>query len=204
MKETVEERGINVIWHFTRLSNLDNILKDGLINRRQLISNGTPTVFNDQYRLDDHEDAICCSIEFPNYKMFYQLRQANPDTEWVVIGLKPSILWEKDCAFCTTNAASKMVTSIPIEKRKGEAAFKALFEEIPGKPTRSDLAIPDAYPTNPQAEVLVFGNIETSYFIGVVTQAKEIEILLKALYPDFCFLYSKAFFSPRIDYMHWK
>ena len=136
--------------------------------------------------------------------MFYRLRQENPDVEWVVIGLKPSVLWEKDCAFCVSNAASNEVTSIPIQTRKGAAAFNRLFEEDPGKPTRQVLGISDACPTNPQAEVLVFGNIETSYIIGAVTQKKETEESLKAQYPNYQFVYHKALFSARKDYEHWK
>ncbi len=204
MKEQVEARGIDFVWHFTRLSNLPSILANGLINRRQLTLTGATAEFNDQYRLDGCEDAICCSISHPNYKMFYRLRQENPDVEWVVIALKPSILWEKDCAFCTSNAASSEVTSIPIEKRKGEAAFNKLFDEFPQKPPRATLGISDSCPTNPQAEVLVFGHIETSYIIGAVTQTKETEKSLKAQYPNFEFLYHRALFSARKDYEHWK
>lgn len=204
MKGLVEARGIDFVWHFTRLSNLPSILVNGLINRVQITFSGMQSEFNDHCRIDGQQDSICCSIAHPNYKMFYRLRQENPDVEWVVIGLKPSVLWEKDCAFCVSNAASNEVTSIPIQARKGTAAFNRLFEEAPGKPTREGLGISDACPTNPQAEVLVFGNIETSYIIGAVTQKKETEELLKAQYPNYQFVYHKALFSARKDYEHWK
>lgn len=151
MKELVEAKGINFVWHFTRLSNLPGILANGLINRVQLTFSGMPWEFNDQHRIDGQQDSICCSIAHPNYKMFYRLRQENPETEWVVIGLKPSVLWEKDCAFCVSNAASNEVTAIPIQNRKGPAAFNRLFEEFPGKPTRAELGISNDCPTNPQA-----------------------------------------------------
>lgn len=204
MKELVEARGIDYVWHFTRLTNLPGILENGLINRVQLTFSGIQSEFNDHYRLDGQQDAICCSIAHPNYKMFYRLRQENPDVEWVVLALNPSVLWEKDCAFCVSNAASNEVTSIPIQTRKGGVAFNRMFEDVPGKPTRAGLGISDACPTNPQAEVLVFGTIETNYIIGAVTQKKETEELLKAQYPNYEFLYHKALFSARKDYEHWR
>lgn len=88
MKELVESRGIDFVWHFTRLTNLPSILANGLINRVQLTFSGIQWEFNDHHRIDGHQDSICCSIAHPNYKMFYRLRQENPETEWVVIGLK--------------------------------------------------------------------------------------------------------------------
>lgn len=203
MKDAVKGKEIEHVWHFTRLSNLDGILSNGLINRQSILESGLPSEFNDDYRLDRHEDSICCSLGHPNYKMFYRLRQENPDSEWVVIVLKPSILWKKNCAFCVTNAASNEVTCIPVEQRKGVAAFHQLFNEAFGKPLRSELGISDSCPTDPQAEVLVFGNIETKYIIGVVTQSKKTKEELKAKYPDFDFLYRRALFSARKDYQHW-
>ena len=204
MKALVEKRKIEFVWHFTRLVNLPGILTNGLIGRSKLTSNGIPSEFNDNYRLDGHEDSICCSIAHPNYKMFYRLRLDYPEKEWVVVALRPSVLWEKDCGFCMTNAASNCVTCIPIQLRKGASAFNRLFEEIPGKPSRAVLGISDSCPTDPQAEVLVFGDIETKYIVGAVTQNKATETSLKAQHPKFQFLYHRALFSARKDYQHWK
>lgn len=204
MQELIEAKDVKYVLHFTRLSNLPSILEKGLINRVQLNLSGVQSEFNDNYRLDGQQDSISCSISFPNYKMFYKLRQENPDVEWVVLYLKSSVLWEKDCAFCVSNAASNEVTSIPIQARKGTVAFNRLFENVPGKPTRADIGIPDALPTNPQAEVLVFGNIEINYIIGAITQSKETEELLKAKYPNYKFVYHNEAFLPRMDYEYWR
>ncbi len=108
--------------------------------------------------------------------------------------LEAAVLWEKDCAFCVSNAASNEVTAIPIQNRKGPAAFNRLFEEFAGKPIRAELGISDDCPTNPQAEVLVFGNIESSYIIGAVAQKKETAESLKVQYPNFQFVYHRALF----------
>ena len=203
MKEAVESKGIKYVWHFTRLVNLDGILTRGLISRQKILKTGFQSELNDDYRFDGHEDAVCCSIGHPNYRMFYRLRQENPDTEWVVVALKASVLWVKDCAFCVTNAASNEVTCIPIQHRKGVDAFNRLFDEIPGKPPRAELGISESCPTDPQAEILLFCDIELQYIIGAITQSKQTETMLKQQYPDFEFLYHRALFSARKDYQHW-
>lgn len=204
MKDTIKSKDIKYVWHFTRLDNLDSILTNGLVSRASISNNGIKSIFNDDCRLDEQEDSICCSIAHPNYKMFYRLRCENPKTEWVVLLLKTKILWKKDCAFCVTNAAANIVTRIPINERKSIDAFNNLFAEAEGKPERKELGISNACPTNPQAEVLVFDDIETKYINGVITQNKAKETELIAKYPDFDFLYHRAPFNPRKDYEHWK
>lgn len=204
MQATIKARSIEHVWHFTRLSNLDSILQNGLINREELELQASPPDFNDHYRYDLQKDAVCCSIGHPNYKLFYRLRINNPEEEWVVIGCEPSILWEKDCAFCVENAASNNVTCIPIQNRKGLHAFNEMFEEIDGVPSREDLALPNDCPTNPQAEILVFETIEPEQIVGAICPSKAIENELKIRYPNFEFLYHRAHYSARKDYGHWK
>ncbi|MEW8185890.1 MAG: DarT ssDNA thymidine ADP-ribosyltransferase family protein [Candidatus Thiodiazotropha endolucinida] len=197
---------IKYVYHFTRLQNLDSILLEGLMSRQDLDSCewDTPPAINDPYRFDNCLDAICCSIGHPNYKMFYRLRQQYKGEEWVVLGLKARILWEKDCAFCVENAASNNVTSIPIEERRSLDAFNQLFEEYDGKPSREDLGIPNKCPTHPQAEILVFENIEPEYIIGAVFESRQRVDEYRTQYDDFQFMYHKAPFKPRGDYEHWR
>lgn len=204
MKDAVKKRGIKFIWHFTRLENLDSILKNGLISRAALDAQSIKALYNDHYRLDGAKDAVCMSIGHPNYKMFYSLRQQNPQQEWVVVACKSSILWQKECAFCYENAASSSVKSIPMASRKGVAAFETLFAPAVGKPSRTDLKLPEDCPTNPQAEILVFGTIEPHYILGAICQTSSRRDELKVRYPKFDFLYHKAFFSARLDFAHWK
>lgn len=204
MEQAVSRRGINHIWHFTRLDNLHSILSDGIVPRLQLERRNSPPLFNDLYRLDGQRGASCFSIGHPNYKMFYRLRCENPGSKWVVIGCRASVLWEKDCAFCHENAASNAVTCIPVENRKGPAAFQRLFAEIEGKPSRESLALPDNCPTHPQAEVLVFNVVEPSYIVGAICQDHPTAQDLTARYPDFQMIYHRAHFSARKDYEHWR
>lgn len=143
-----------------------------------------------------------CSIGWPNYKLFYRFRRNDPNVKWIII-IHPSVLWEKDCAFCVSNAASNEVTCIPIAERKGLAAFEKLFEDIDGKPTRTELRIPDCCPTDPQAEILIFEIIEQQYIIGAFTEDKKTEIKLKKKYPDLDCLSKPKSFSYRPDYKYW-
>jgi len=203
MKQTVKNRGIKLIWHFTKIENLDSILQEGIIPRATLDARGGDIEFNDSFRYDEQRDANCLSIGYPNYKMFYRLQQEDKAQDWVICAVKPNILWLKECAFCNENAASNNVTAIPIERRKGKDSFEKLFEPVEGKPDRTALKLPDDYPTNPQAEVLVFGVIEPRYIIGAAVPNKDIENELKAKHSDFEFRCLRSLFRPRLDYAHW-
>lgn len=204
MENAVKSRNIKYVWHFTKMENLNSILTNGLIPRALLEAHGAAVAYNDQYRFDNQKNANCLSIGHPNYKMFYSLRCQDPNQRWVVLAFKPEILWEKDCAFCHENAASNNVAGIPVQYRKGVHAFQRMFAPVAGIPDREVLKLPDDCPTNPQAEILVFGIIEPQYIIGAITSDKQSEQVLKTTYPDFDFLYHKALYFPRFDYEHWK
>lgn len=203
LRQAVEKRKIKNVWHFTRLSNLESILLEGLLPRSKLNERDKPPDFNDPYRHDKQINAICCSISFPNYKMLYSLRSNNPNIEWVILSIQPSVLWEKDCAFCIENAASSLVTCIPLSQRKDTEAFNKLFENAEGKPNRDSINLPDSYPTNPQAEVLIFGHVEPEYINGAVCLTKSLESRLKQNYPDVNFRHYPKLFKPRRDFEHW-
>jgi hypothetical protein len=204
IKNAVKIRKIDYIFHFTRLENLDKILSNGIIPRATLEVNEVVVAYNDDYRYDGCRDASCFSIGFPNYKMFYRLRMDNPEKEWIVIACASNVLWAKDCAFCYENAASGNVTLIPLQNRKGVQAFEKLFTPAHRKPSRDKLGLPDNYPTNPQAEVLIFDIIEPEYIGGIVCRREITEKELKRKHPDFEFVNNTAFFDPRIDYEHWR
>lgn len=136
MRNAVKNRGIKYLVHFTRAENLVSIFNNGLVPVNTLDEREMDYYYNDQHRLDNCCDANCLSIQFPNYKMFYKYRYENSGTDWVVLGIKNTVLWEKDCAFCVENAASSNVTSIPLQRRKGVNAFNKLYNDYPGKPSR--------------------------------------------------------------------
>ena len=211
MKEFVTSRGVEHVVHFTRAANLPTILEHGLRGRKSLEAAGIDAVVNDQYRFDYLPDAICCSISFPNYRMFYRLRQENPDTDWAVLRIKPQVLWEKPCVFCIENAATQSVAQTPVEQRMGLAALQALFCDIDGAVSRADLRIPDCYPTHPQAEVLIFGEIEPDLIEDVLVDQKQrirnhdkVAEIVRNCTGDKKFYYYKQYFDARMDYAYWR
>ncbi|WP_374242240.1 DarT ssDNA thymidine ADP-ribosyltransferase family protein [Zoogloea sp.] len=201
IEEYVAVRGITLLTHFTQVSNLDSILRRGLLPRDMLIGDDNVR-FNDQYRLDGTR-AVCLSVEHPNYKMFYRLRQETPDVEWVVLAVSRKVLWSLPCAFCATNAASATVTAIPLEQRQTLAALKNLFADW-GVLTRAVLGIQDSYPTNPQAEVLMLEGVPREYILGVIVSTIALKNELLERYPSVAVKYIPRFFSYRHDYIHWR
>jgi len=204
IEEFVDERGIRSLFHFTRLANLDSILQSGLLPRDVCARSGKHCVVNDHYR-HDGTSAICASISFPNYKMFYPLRidADNADAEWVVLKLKRSLLWRTRCGFCVTNAADATVSAISLANRQGLPALRRLFDDY-GTKARSSLGIPDHYTTNPQAEVLLLDgstpeDIKTVYFQRSATMT-----MFREKYKDLPCHLDGGYFSGRSDYKHWK
>ncbi len=167
MKRILKQRQIDRLYHFTQAENLSNIFNYGLLPRNILVNKKIHSCFNDEYRYDRCPNAVCMSIEFPNYKMFYSLRQNNPDIDWAVLQLDAQILCDYQCAFCWTNAGDATMYNIPLGERTGTEAFSGLFEDRPSYPQREELNLRDWYPTNPQAEVLVFGTIPARYITNV-------------------------------------
>lgn len=200
------ERQINNLIHFTHTRNLESIMMRGLLSRKEVdkLRKNEILKINDEQRIDKHPEAICLSISFPNYKMFYAFHQKDYEN-WVVISLKPDILWKYDCAFCHTNAASNECRFIDIFERKKVQAFRRLFEDFDNI-KRQDLQIPDYYTTDPQAEVLVFDKIHTEDFLKVHFHSWTQMNKYKEAYPIFENLFdiNKNYFRPRQDYQHWQ
>lgn len=211
IKNFVEKRGISSLVHFTSVDNVPGILAYGLLGRQTIASRGLNSVFNDQYRYDGVADAVCASVSFPNYKMFYSLQSNNREKDWAVLRLNPSILWEIPCAFSITNAASSKVTKISLEERKGFKSFAAMFEDIPPNIKRKDLDIPDDFCTDPQAEVLVLEPVTPNYILDINVTAKakihDMEAMIKLFKPyseSFKFQHDESLFTYRKDYVHWR
>lgn len=140
MRQILASKNIKNLFHFTRTENLESILKYGLLPRQFLIENDFDSTFNDEYRYDNCKNAVCTSLEFPNYKMFYQLRRENPDTDWIVLLLDAEIICDFDCAFCSENAGSASMFQTNIMDRKGKDSFLKLFDEPANGAKRNEFA----------------------------------------------------------------
>lgn len=211
IQKFIEERGVTSLLHFTKVTNVPGILAHGLLGRDTLAKCGIEAQVNDQYRYDRVSDAICASISFPNYKMFYGLQQSNPELDWAVLRISPKILWEAQCAYCARNAASNEVTCTPVEDRTGLSALKSMFEDIAPDVERASLGIPNNYTTDPQAEVLILTPVDPSYILSVNVNVKgrvkdmaAVEKLFKPYFYKFKFFHDASLFTYRKDYEHWR
>src|SRR5262249_20607187 len=149
----------------TRLENLVGILAEGILPRSTLEGRPSGVIFNDDIRTDGHKEAVCLSIGFPNYKMFYKYRQADQTTIWAVLLIRADVLWELDCAFCWANAACSAISRLPLAVLKDFSSLAKMFAdqcEVSGI-NRAACGIPNWFPTNPQAEVLAFSGVPLSY-----------------------------------------
>ena len=205
MEKLLKKYKINSLYHFTRAENLPTIFKYGLLPREVLNSENIPSYFNDDYRHDNCLNAVCSSIEFPNYRMFYTFRQKDPNIDWAVLRLDAYILHEFTCAYCWTNAANSEISQMPIEERKKTDAFLRLFENQPNYPRREELNIPDNYPTNPQAEVLVFGTIPIRYICNVYFETQSVLCKYRTVIPNSIKAeINPDVFKPRVDWKSWQ
>lgn len=206
-----QQKGVKFLCHFTPLGNLESILRHGLWPRQDLAALKMPAIYTDQKRLDGYTNAVCLSVSFPNYKMFYVKRQRSSH-EWVVLLLEASILQEMDCAFFPENAASNLAKyRARNSNRKTAQAFQEMFEDYQeGTKTirRAELLIPDCYPTHPQAEVLVFGRIPPQKIRHVLFQDERMCKQWLTQHPEwrkkYHFNACWTYFGPRQDDPCWR
>lgn len=158
--------------HFTRCENLKSIMHNGLVSRCTGRELGLDMHKNDQLRLDDRLNAISLSISFPNYKMFYKHRIENAHSDWAVLILCRSVLWEKQCGFFKHNAADSRMRRRSPEDIERVTAFRDMFATSDELPRESWMRSYD--PTDPQAEVMVFEPIEATNIETVAFETKEV------------------------------
>jgi hypothetical protein len=96
--------------------------------------------------------------------MFYPMTLNYPADDWAVIRLKPNILWEFDCLFTETNAATKYIKDTPDNVLRGGAAMEKLFAD---EGIRQQQQLKSYDTTDVQAEVMVSGTIPPNYIIDL-------------------------------------
>lgn len=160
--------------HFTRVTNLPSILTHGLYPISKTDRIGVTPDVNDVLRLDGHRDATSLSITFPNNLMFWKYRQENPEVDWAVLLISPSVLWTKNCAFCRYNAADARISGQLVNQLKTHQSFLSMFEEIDGFRSRQEQRLQPYDTTDVQAEVLAFDIIEPNLIMGVAFNKAEV------------------------------
>ena len=171
IRAEAENRRIPHLVHFTRCENLHSILKHGLLSVSSCSKQGIGTVRNDIMRLDGKPECISLSVTFPNYRMFYKYRQAEPTADWAVLLLPVKILWEKDCIFLKNNAADARMRKVTRKQSGTALALREMFENS-DRPRQKWLRPYD--PTDPQAEIMVFNAIEPNLIETVAFETKDV------------------------------
>lgn len=200
--EALAARNVEHVVHFTQATNVDSIIKFGLLPRSMLHHLPTLAACNDDLRLDSREDTVCLSIGFPNYPMFYKYRKIGEKNgiEWAVIVLSKDVLIEKDCLFCHTNAARGSIRKQSEDAMKGVEAFNALYER---ESTRKELGLPDDWPTDAQAEVLVKGAIEPRYIRSIAFTSKLLADEFKLKHAQLDIRNDRFFYNTREYSLQW-
>lgn len=212
IKSIARDRKIDVLCHFTRLENLPGILQRGLLSRAALEERNLDFCATDSDRRDGCEDAICLSVSFPNYRMFYGKRKEFlsrhliRDFQWVVLLLDARLLWELECIFCQQNASSDSERNLLRQEKRQPEALERMFYDF-ADIHRLDLNLPRNFPTNPQAEVLVFDPISATYIRQVHvwdprTRDKLLNNIGSLTATDICF--GGYYFGSRSDYEVWQ
>lgn len=127
--------------------------------------------------------------------MFYKYRLENPESEWCVIELDSSILYEKDCLFCIENAASANELKRDDISKTGIEGLKRLYYN---DAHRSQINLPNSFTTNPQAEVLVLADIELKYIKKIYFKNNSVSFPVYD-YPTFTFFIWKYLFDVRLE-----
>lgn len=158
----LERRNIQHFVHFTRLENLEGILRSGLIPpamlERQALA--TPFVRTDNGRWDGVPEASCLSVTRPNHLMF-QSRHGDGKS-WVVLGFSAAKVLELPSIFIETNAATggrKYRHTASLQYMRNKATAMAFEEMFPNDEWLKRLKIEPNQTSDPQAEVLVLDTI---------------------------------------------
>ena len=153
-------RHITKIVHFTPLENLPYIGVYGLRSRDWLEQNRIPVRISNNDRYDHHTDCLSCSIEHPNYRMRYKI-VCNSDVRHAVLEIDPKILLDEKC-FCSFTNAARESGSLIMD-------ITHLNTLLLGE---REFGLEEKYPTDTQAEILIFNHIDLQYIKYVVFENK--------------------------------
>lgn len=156
----------------------------GLVSVSELRDEALPFIASDPERRDGRLDGVSLSVSFPNWRMFYHKRlNSDAPTHWVVLSISPSVLWTHRIEFYTYNAASEEMIDSDRSTRIRSAAFRELFSGE-HRTTEKGCPLPKRFPTQNQAEVLVFDPILPRDFQYCVVGTEELKTRVLTVAPD--------------------
>lgn len=170
IRSIAHNRGIKALYHFTQLSNIEGILRKGLLSRERLVEDGENDivyVFDDS-RPDGRDDLVSVSIQNINFEMFATKRKKSSD-HWIILELKPEVLWKYNCIFSWRNSATREIKS-HTGFRGGQWAFQKMFQDLSihggdGTGFREHYKLESWEPTKHDAEMAVVNRIAQDDFV---------------------------------------
>ena len=216
IEQFLKANKITSLTHFTRLENLKSILQNGIFTGMMLSADPKfSDIQRNQPKLPESwQGSASMNISFPDFRLLSQLRENLSRCYWVIIEIDARFMMDQPCYFFQKSAV-EIINDTEFSQNinpllQTTKMFRSLFTDTETI-KRNKLGIPDAYPTNPQAEVLTFSPVPTRYFQKVNFCNDYIfnEWVLNNL--DFAtsldkkiWQVSMRLFSPRCDYVHWK
>lgn len=221
IEKIIQDRGIKKLYHFTQARNLNSIFEHGILSRNKINGLKIDAAVNDRERWDGHTDAISVSISGANYRMLYALGKGKqnrgetcPGDAYVLLELDPSLLYELDCAFYPTNAASNRVRHASKTEFQSAQALENMFADgVPcpaGTHSRAKWNLDPCETSDPQAEVLVFETIPAHYINCVLFETEDmVDEYCEWVTDDSHIPYKIVSdddkpFKPRCDFSDWK
>ena len=171
----IKRRNIQWLCHFTPRQNLESIRKFGLKPRNLLPQHAVVT---DTSRYDQHNNAICLSINKPNRWMFdAKIKQG---LDLCLLLVDPVVLYRKQCLFYPHNAATNSYRNAESALFAGSQALANLFsDEITfqksGKEPQTiyrsqNPRLTQSETTSDQAEVQCLEAIESRYILHIIEE----------------------------------
>lgn len=166
-------RRITRLCHFTQSRKLMNILHvtGAILPTRDLKEHYHDLLdVTDELRLDGRLDHVCCSVQYPNVFYYETVARTNPNfQDWVILALRPQLMWERNNLFCPRNAA----TARGVYLQAGVAGWQTMFQEAGFGGYNRTAQQPHNCPTDNQAEVLIPGAIPASDITAVIVPSRQ-------------------------------
>jgi len=171
--ESIKTCGITRLCHFTKSKLALHILRSESGIRAVDFVDEDVYDANDEKRYDGHKDFVSCSIEYPNYWYWRNVKDQDPlFKEWVVFFIDPSLMLLNSTKFCVTNAAFRYGEFI----RSGFDAFQELYSDSVvysrGMLNRKRNMLA-CCPTNDQAEVLIYKQVPRQAITAIAVQSEQ-------------------------------
>lgn len=170
--EFILRRKIKKLIHFTNIRNLESILNRGILTRNILDEKNIVYKYTDEKRFDGRPDCTCLSIEYPNSKMLHY-KKYNSLNKYVIIVLDAESILSNNLKkyyvyinAANSNAAYLLTSDKLASPRYLKNMFLPSVSDAKYKYEREDTD-PDFITTNPQAEILINGSIDTKDILEV-------------------------------------